>query len=96
MRRSQICHTEASEALSEIVGLIIATHLNGNAEYEVTLLKHKLKNKLEFHCIPQAIWWTFGLKELLKAIGEIYIALNKDIQYYFASFLVQPGYCTGC
>lgn len=77
----------------------IATHQNDNAEYEVTLLKHKLKNKLEFHCIPQAIWSTFGLKEmkeLLKAIGESYIALNKDIQYYFASFLVQPGYCTGC
>lgn len=74
MRRSQICHTAASETLSELVGLINATHLNDNAEYEVILLKHNLKNKLKFHSIPQAIWWTFGLKEmkeLLKAVGEI-------------------------
>ena len=77
MKRSQICHTAASKPLSELFGLIIATHLNDNAEYEATLLKHKLKNKLGFHCIPQASWWTFGLKEmkeLFKAIGEIYIA----------------------
>lgn len=44
---------------------------------------------------PKPFGGLLGLKlmtEFLKAIGEIYIALNKDV--FFASFLVQPGYCT--